>query len=210
MANHLAATRHHSPPPFPSILLFFAFSLIFLSSFFFSFQNFYPNPSISFFFFYFPFMENWRLAVLSSHLRPTSPSDSRPVSPSICGAGSDSGSSSSSENGDTDFCVFCKIIRGQSPALKVIVLYAWFWALDSPFLSSSVWSVGHRNAYGRIFLSLAKINCFRIEQFDITLVKSKGKTVDELIFFHFALQTLDSQTNNYFGFAILSVGNILV
>lgn len=56
-------------------------------------------------------MENWRLAVLCSHLRPTTASKSSPVSPSICASGS--------ENGQTNFCVFCKIIRGQSPALKL-------------------------------------------------------------------------------------------
>jgi len=53
---------------------------------------------------------------LSSHLNPTRFTSSDPLSASPCSAGSDSDSDDDNQN-----CVFCNIIRGQSPALKVFL-----------------------------------------------------------------------------------------
>jgi len=51
------------------------------------------------------------VTILSSHLNPTCLASSDPLSASLCSAGSNSD--------DNQNCVFCNIIRGQSPALKV-------------------------------------------------------------------------------------------
>ncbi|KAL6214261.1 hypothetical protein ACLB2K_013699 [Fragaria x ananassa] len=67
------------------------------------------------------YMESRRLSILCSHLRPGSgPSPTRqiPVSRSICGAGSTNTSQQPSDSDQND-CVFCKIIRGESPAFKI-------------------------------------------------------------------------------------------
>ncbi|KAL6209012.1 hypothetical protein ACLB2K_019955 [Fragaria x ananassa] len=66
-------------------------------------------------------MESRRLSILCSHLRPGSgPSLTRqiPVSRSICGAGSTNTNQQPSDC-DLNDCVFCKIIRGESPAFKI-------------------------------------------------------------------------------------------
>ncbi|KAK9188085.1 hypothetical protein WN944_019484 [Citrus x changshan-huyou] len=61
-----------------------------------------------------------RLAVLSSHLLPTGPappsSSSSGVSASFC---AQQRLSHSQESGHENDCVFCKIIRGESPAVKL-------------------------------------------------------------------------------------------
>ncbi|KEH22535.1 putative adenylylsulfatase [Medicago truncatula] len=53
-----------------------------------------------------------RVTVLSSHLNPTRFTYSDPLSASLCSARSDS-------DDNNQNCVFCNIVRGQSPALKL-------------------------------------------------------------------------------------------
>jgi len=55
-----------------------------------------------------------RLALLSSHLRPTANSSASPVSSFNCSSSFDF----EKGNQESD-CVFCRIIRGESPALKL-------------------------------------------------------------------------------------------
>ncbi|XP_047310986.1 adenylylsulfatase HINT3 [Impatiens glandulifera] len=65
-----------------------------------------------------------RFSILSSHLRPTAlfpPACSEdPSSPSLWRSNCSSTSSVNDEDGDPKYgCVFCKISRGESPALKI-------------------------------------------------------------------------------------------
>ncbi|KAH7855113.1 hypothetical protein Vadar_021371 [Vaccinium darrowii] len=55
-----------------------------------------------------------RLALLSSHLRPTADSSASPILSFNCSSSFDS----EKGNQESD-CVFCRIIRGESPALKL-------------------------------------------------------------------------------------------
>ncbi|KAM5562971.1 adenylylsulfatase HINT3 [Rosa sericea] len=65
-------------------------------------------------------MESRRLSILCSHLRPGSglaPTRLIPVSRSNCDANQQPGDSD--KGSDKNDCVFCKIIRGESPAFKI-------------------------------------------------------------------------------------------
>lgn len=76
-----------------------------------------------------------RLAVLSSHLLPTGPapsSSSSGVSASFCAQQRLSHSQESSHEND---CVFWKIIRGESPAVKLYEDDTWLCILDTNSLS---------------------------------------------------------------------------
>ena len=64
-----------------------------------------------------------RLAVFCGHLNPTRlpPDPPAPLlSPSVCAADSDT-----ENRTPLNDCVFCKIIRGQSPALKVRAVFSF-------------------------------------------------------------------------------------
>ncbi|KAH9770901.1 Adenylylsulfatase HINT3 [Citrus sinensis] len=76
-----------------------------------------------------------RLAVLSSHLLPTGPapcSSSSGVSASFC---AQQRLSHSQESGHENDCVFCKIIRGESPAVKLYEYDTCLCILDTNPLS---------------------------------------------------------------------------
>ncbi|XP_062173436.1 adenylylsulfatase HINT3 isoform X2 [Alnus glutinosa] len=79
-------------------------------------------------------MEARRLAILCSHLCPVgsaqggSPSRVSRVSHSVCASGSE-------EKDQRNDCVFCKIIRGESPALKLYEDDACLCILDTNPLS---------------------------------------------------------------------------
>ncbi|KAF8014678.1 hypothetical protein BT93_H0476 [Corymbia citriodora subsp. variegata] len=95
-------------------------------------------------------MENRRLAVLCSHLRPVGPgsgsgsgSGSARLSASGCSFGSSDGdrgkkkqrSRDPGDRGSTKDCVFCRIIRGESPAFKLYEDEKCLCILDSNPLS---------------------------------------------------------------------------
>ncbi|XP_056850401.1 adenylylsulfatase HINT3 isoform X2 [Raphanus sativus] len=66
-------------------------------------------------------MEARRLGILCSHLNPSSPYTTRDsiLRASDCTSGSTSDEKVDSSNLQND-CVFCKIVRGESPSLKVV------------------------------------------------------------------------------------------
>lgn len=67
-------------------------------------------------------MESRRLAILCSHIRPSSgpaPTRQFSVSRSNCDAGGLDTNEQPSEGSHRNDCVFCKIITGESPAFKV-------------------------------------------------------------------------------------------
>ncbi|GFY99418.1 hypothetical protein Acr_13g0008190 [Actinidia rufa] len=65
-----------------------------------------------------------RLALLSSHLHPTiaSSEEEKPTSQRLSAVNCASSSECEKGNRESD-CVFCRIIRGESPAVKVVVFF---------------------------------------------------------------------------------------
>uniref|UniRef100_A0A6N2LGD0 HIT domain-containing protein n=1 Tax=Salix viminalis TaxID=40686 RepID=A0A6N2LGD0_SALVM len=139
-----------------------------------------------------------RLSIICSHLLPHSPSPTSRLSSSLTSSASINDAAGDTGNHQLD-CVFCRIVRGESPAFKLYEDETCLCILDTSPVSpghSLIIPKSHFSCLEATPPSVVAAMCSKVPSIGNAIMKANGYATEFIDFYSdFSLSTLNFQTH---------------